>query len=309
MKKGILLLLVVFSPFTRAEELRIITINLGMLPIGSSAPHLKERQERLGESVRDVIDRTDFDIMAIQEAWTNTSLNVLEHIDSNYRLITLQDNAILNVILKHDTGLAFLVKKSLNADAIFTDYDTAESYVCVFGQVCDRGMLELRLEYGDRKISVINTHLTPFPGLWRFRRDQIYEIVNYRNRLLATGTVDAIILAGDLNLSPSHDNLKSTRSQLQKNLLRDTQIYDGFFSGMWGKRCIDTYEKSLVSPDFLFTHDEPKRRIDHIFVCDKRNWSVKEVRWEFDTFYMENNKKFRISDHYGVYGILMPPVP
>ena len=305
MKKWILLLSIVLFPVARGDNLKIITINFGMLSVGNPVPYVKERQQRLSASVQDVINRTDFDIMSIQEVWTNESLKALENIDDNYRLITLKEDFIFNIILEHDKGLAFLVKKSLNVDALFTDYIASESYICIFGQVCDRGMLELRLNYLGKRISVINTHLTPYLNLFRFRKRQIQEIINYRDQLLSDGTVDTVILAGDLNFSPINHNAKPKNSKLQKKLQRNANLYNSFFLGKWGDKCIDTYDESLLPPNFSSTHnDGPELRIDHIFLCDRDSWSVEEVRWEFDRVYFENGKKFRISDHYGVYASL-----
>lgn len=300
-------------------NLRVATFNVGMLEVGSPVPLIGERLSALGAEVKRTLDEQNIDILSIQEAWTKESLETLETAHPDYQLIAeVRNPSWPKLIMYHDTGLAYLIKKSIPVDsAQFLPFSSRPSYVCGFGLICQRGVLSLGLRLGDQRVRVLNTHLTPIYDLIEYRAAQLEEIQKIRF-VEAYMENEAVILAADLNAGPSFGDLRDGDDGDIFYWQGNSNIFLSFMHA--SPRCIDTVD-SFLGTEFangLYTQDrdrnfltaqsqstrvEPSQRLDHVIVCDsaRTRTVVNSVSLLFEEpLALDNGTKTHLSDHFGL---------
>ena len=310
-----LVLILLFPILSPAKSLTVATINIGMLDFYESVPFFEQRQKALGEEVSKTIKQHDIDILSIQEMFSKKSKEILSKVDPNYELLSVGGDAWLRPFTDHPTGLAFLVKKSLQGKVSFKDFKVRESVLCGFGQICDRGLLIY--QYND--LVIINTHYTSGSSGRNIRVQQIDESIELISKSLRDENIKAVIFSGDLNYSPTFGEMRKTDKGSKKDFEENSKLYHSFFSKAQSKNliCKDSYQETSMNL-FKFTYDReenllplkkpessygPSQKVDHIFICGStENWKVVSQKRIFDQSFEspELDHSIHISDHFGV---------
>ena len=321
--KILFLLLFFYASFSLAQiaqsdSLKVATYNVGMLNRVSPVPLLEEREIIFKHAIYDFLDESNVDVLAVQEAWTWFSVEALKIAHPDYVYFD-SDEDNNSIMLQHDTGLGFLVKRSLNAASFYVSNESLESYVCGFGHACDRGVQVLQMTIDNKKYFILNTHFTPIYNLQGYRAKQISDLNQLRFNIFLQYPEADVIVTGDYNISPTFGEMKEgddgTASDWQANGDLFTRLLEGYGISL----CVDTFdlaqESNLATP---YTQDrernhltalsdstnvEPSQRIDHMIYCSKSRISQDKIL-SFDHIFTERytlpSGEYELSDHYGV---------
>ncbi len=92
-------------------DIKVATLNIGMLNRIAPVSFWKEREGVSRKFFFDFLEKENVDILALQEVWTESIGNVLQDIHPDYEVVLLPQRTWLPV-LGHATGLGFLVRKT-----------------------------------------------------------------------------------------------------------------------------------------------------------------------------------------------------
>lgn len=307
-------LMILISYQSLSSELKIATYNIGMLNVANPVPFYKDRIAHLKECFLKTIKKENVDIFAIQEAWTRKSHEILKRVHKDYTFISIEGDAWIP-LLEHKTGLGFLVKKSLNPKASFYNYKARESYTCGYGQICDRGILSLKIKLDKRFIYIFNTHLTPMYNLTAFRKNQVSEIIKKVEGHIKSDVESKVFILGDFNLSKNFGRYLKTDDGVESDWINNSKLYDLFFVDK-KMTCKDTYEKNRDKYSFTQERETnktavaskssgiaPSQRNDFILYCERKSEKkLGEVEVIENKLIFKDliEDKMHLSDHYGV---------
>jgi len=313
-------LIIATYSLAQANTLKVATYNVGMLDtFVSSVPFRESREKVFEKALLDFIQKSDVDILAVQEAWTNFSVQTLATLSTDYTYYDAAEERS-SAMLEHKTGLGFLVKNSLRASSAFIDFESRESAICGYGAVCVRGVQVLSFKQLDKTFFVLNTHLTPVYNYSAHRRRQISELNSIKFKLFMNHPGSEVIITGDYNVSPTFGDYREGDDGVVEDWQNNVGLFAPLLQGFGVSTCVDSYEVSKVNQTLSpYTQDrdrnnltsfsastniEPNQRIDHIISCSSKDSAtlavVQSIEHIFTERYELNEGLYELSDHYGV---------
>lgn len=292
-----------------SDELRVATFNIGMLDKISPVPFLDHRKSLLMTELKKTLLKENIDVLAIQESWPSKFINTFNASKSSYIALSHKESFTLP-FLGHSTGLLFIVKKSLNPKTNFIPFKRLNSYICLWGLVCKRGLLKLTITKNNQKITLFNSHLTPTPELTSYRKDQIDLLKEHIDASVEENGISLFL--SDTNISQKFGELKPNDHGTKQQWDNNGRIYDYFLEK--NTRCIDTYVFATQSYTYTMNRKTnltakispsagkaPSQRNDWIILCtQKADQLVTGHKLIFTNTYSSKGVHFHLSDHYGV---------
>jgi endonuclease/exonuclease/phosphatase family metal-dependent hydrolase len=169
------------------NKFKIATFNLW-----KDCGEFPSRIEKIGDYL------TKLDCICFQEDYHSDSFNSSDTINKtlNMQKYTLEIRKKNRDGILSSSNLTILSKiKPSKIDKLIFDKDGED----------ERGALIVEIEYNEKNILILNTHLTNFDH--KRRMEQIYQIRNYLDKK----DFDLIILCGDMNSIPSSKELQCIR--------------------------------------------------------------------------------------------------
>lgn len=243
-------LFLTMSALTSAHELKVLSWNTFLMP---SLLKKSFHDERLPH-IKDVLKKSDYDIIMLQEVFTNKS----------YKLL----NKELSRLGYHSTGKPFRsVYKPVNSGlVIFSKFPMKDVEIMLFDELAaedkfsSKGVLfaKIKLPTGEI-VQLATTH-------FQAKRDEKYQKIRSTHITQIENAFKTkipskmkVIFGGDFNITENqkeeYDNFKSNFSSLGLNSKRPSGRL------LYTSDCIDNSLKKYLRPDC-----DSRKQVDYIFV-------------------------------------------
>lgn len=231
------------------SELRVLTLNACLLPHYIFQSNGDDNREQRAMLIHQMVQK--YDIVLLQETfgtfWCNSWRNIFKNVPNMTSLLTIKRHGFV------DSGLIILSKYPV-IDRLFIPFKKKP----LSNKIIDRGFLYCCLKVGDKKVHVINTHLSANEGHIgdkppsSYREAQINQIMEFKNKLDKEN--DVWIIGGDFN----DDNIAK-------------RTFDETYSISMSENPEDTVHRILP---FCMDHEYHQGCIDYIVSNRQQNYSI-----------------------------------
>jgi endonuclease/exonuclease/phosphatase family metal-dependent hydrolase len=193
-------------------QMRILSLNFYMRPMGVSDMHGDYKKERLQDFILHHLD--DFDVLCLQEMFSTLSLRrnelVVEARKRGFSYVTSSPPPAALSFQCFDAGLLILSRYPLE-NVAFVEFD----HSCYSDSLANKGLLRASVRFGPDPLDTIrlfNTHLQASYShndidATTVALAQLRQVFNLIREDLAKSQHEAVLLAGDLNLDAFEEDM------------------------------------------------------------------------------------------------------